>query len=172
MNDHAHSINPAEVLTHRPASTHAKQLPSAITPHQATKLEKVSLRRTNWNWQKRPGADLADADLAESQMIAVCLARSNLRAANLSQTNLSGSDLEKANLRQANLSYACLIWANLRQADLRHANLTAADLRWADLRQADLKNAVLAGAKWNAQTLWPAGFVFEKHKAVAVPDTH
>ena len=43
-------------------------------------------------------------------------------------------------------------------ADLRGIDLTGANLRGANLNAANLHRAELRGAKYNANTKWPAGF--------------
>lgn len=108
-----------------------------------------------WNkWrEENPNiqADLSQADLSQTNLIAADLSQMNLIAANLSQANLSQANLIQTNLivadlSQANLRGADLSVADLREADLRGANLSGADLSGANLSGADLRGADLRGA--------------------------
>ena len=108
-----------------------------------------------WNkWrEENPNiqADLSQADLSQTNLIAADLSQVNLIAANLSQANLSQANLIQTNLivadlSQANLREADLSVADLREADLRGANLSGADLSGANLSGADLSGADLRGA--------------------------
>jgi hypothetical protein len=85
-------------------------------------------------WSELERVDLRGAELAGLAIPRLCLAHSNL---------------EGANLRAADLTGATLSDVNLRQADLRGANLTAADLTGTDL----------TGAKTDATTRWPTGYL-------------
>ena len=88
------------------------------------------------------------------------LSRARLRGA-----KLRGATLRDASLVAADLSHSRLILADLINADLYQAALTGANLRGADLRFAKFeaaaveKIATLDGAKVNAATCWPAGFL-------------
>jgi len=93
------------------------------------------------------------------------------RGANLSKAYLYNANLAGANLAGAKLSYANLAGAKLYRADLSGANLSGADLRSAELDGADLSGANLGGAdldganlsniKYNKNTVWPEGFMFQ-----------
>jgi len=100
-------------------------------PNIQADLSQANLRHTN----------LIAVNLSQVNLIAANLSQANLRQANLIQTNLIVADLSQANLRRANLSVA-----DLREANLRRANMSGADLRGANLRGADLRGADLRGA--------------------------
>jgi uncharacterized protein YjbI with pentapeptide repeats len=104
----------------------------------------------------------------------------------LPYADLFGADLHGVDLHGVDLDHAYLVGANLRGADLTGANLkdlelggwTAKEFERLDLRGANLKavdltgeeltgNSVdLTGARYNAQTRWPAGFVPSRHGAI------
>lgn len=73
--------------------------------------------------------------------------------ADLFQANLTNTDLRPANLRGANLSEAKLMGANLGGADLTGANLTNADLKGTDLTAANLTGADLRNAEISVASL-------------------
>ena len=75
--------------------------------------------------------------------------------------NLSKAYLYNANLAGAKLYRADLSGANLSGADLRSAELDGADLSGANLRGADLDGANLSNIKYNKNTVWPEGFMFQ-----------
>jgi hypothetical protein len=103
-----------------------------------------------WNkWrEENPNiqADLSQADLSQTNLIAADLSQVNLIAANLSQAKLIQTNLIVADLSHATLRGADLSVADLREADLRGANLSGADLSGANLSGADLSGADLRGA--------------------------
>ena len=83
----------------------------------------------------------------------------NLSNANLAYANLSNTDLYDANLDHANLAYANLSYAKLSYADLDHANLDSANLYHADLECANLDSANLDGANLYRANLDSANLV-------------
>lgn len=103
-----------------------------------------------WNkWrEENPNiqADLSQADLSHTNLIAANLSQVNLLAANLSQADLSQTNLIVADLSQANLRRANLSGADMRGANLSGANLRGADLRGADLMEANLSYTNLSGS--------------------------
>jgi len=125
------------------------------------------------------GADFHDADLGYADFEGVSLVGANLSGASFNKGDLSNFDLRKAILREASFHEAALNAANLEGADLSEANLydtdlsganlsganlTNASLMWADLSGANLSGANLSGAKlddttYDAETIWPEGFV-------------
>jgi uncharacterized protein YjbI with pentapeptide repeats len=112
------------------------------------------------------GADLAFANLANANLVGICLERTDLANANLVGANLrgvtiSGAILTHANLTGADLSLALLDSAVLRMASMAGANLTEANLLNADaggaiLPDADLRGANLTGANLSNATLFQA----------------
>lgn len=100
----------------------------------------------NWDGQRRMrGFDLAGKDLSGLNLADSDLRKATLEGADLSGTRFGGADLSGANLRGA----------KLKEADLSNAELQGADLRGV----ADLWKAMsLAGAKYDEDTKWPAGF--------------
>ena len=117
-----------------------------------------------WNkWrEENPNiqADLSQANLSHTNLIAANLSQVNLIAANLSQANLSQANLIHTNLIVADLSQANLRGADLSMADLREANLSRADLRGADLRRANLSGADLSGADLSGAYLMGANLSY------------
>ena len=117
-----------------------------------------------WNkWrEENPSiqADLSQANLSHTNLIAANLSQVNLLAADLSQANLSQANLIKTNLIVADLKEANLRSANLREADLREANLRKANLSGADLRGADLSGANLNGADLRGTDLMGANLSY------------
>ena len=125
-----------------------------------------------WNkWrEENPNiqADLSQANLSHTSLIAANLNHVNLIAANLSQANLSQANLIQTNLivadlSQANLRGADLSVADLREADLRGANLSGADLSGADLRGADLMEANLSNANLSGSDISRANITGINH---------
>jgi uncharacterized protein YjbI with pentapeptide repeats len=86
----------------------------------------------------------------------------DLTSAYLIDTHLSGAFLSGAHLSRALLNIA----------DLTGAYLYGADLRGADLRQADLTDTRLNGAKYSANTIFPAYFDPKAAKMVLTADPH
>ncbi|MDY6792526.1 MAG: pentapeptide repeat-containing protein [Thermodesulfobacteriota bacterium] len=121
-------------------------------------LNKNSVKTWNKWREKNPSiqADLSQANLSQTNLIAANLSQVNLLAADLSQANLSQANLIKTNLIVADLKEANLRSANLREADLREANLRRANLSGADLRGANLTGANLNGADLRATDLMGA----------------
>jgi len=75
----------------------------------------------------------------------------------LNEAMLAGANLIEADLAGGSLCSANLRGASLVGANLRGANLMGASLQGADLRDACLVGAQLAGARYDARTLWPVG---------------
>ena len=117
-----------------------------------------------WNkWrEENPSiqADLSQANLSHTNLIAANLNQVNLIAANLSQANLSQANLIQTNLIVADLSQANLRGADLSVADLREANLSSANLSGADLRGANLSGADLSGADLRGADLMDANLSY------------
>ena len=117
-----------------------------------------------WNkWrEENPNiqADLSQADLSQTNLIAANLSQANLIAADLSQADLSQANLIQTNLVVADLSQANLRRANLRAADLREANLKRVNLRGADLRGANLSGADLEEADLRGADLMEANLSY------------
>lgn len=98
------------------------------------------------------GANLSNADLADTVLGSANLEGADLSDANLSHANLSGAILPGANLSKADLEYANLAFAGLDRANLSHATLNGANLDSADLSHANLEGATLHGAQHNDAT--------------------
>ena len=75
------------------------------------------------------------------------------------RTNLYGANLTFADFTKANLGSAMLQGANLTSADFTKADLSFAMLQGANLAGAKIQHAILKGAKYNAATTWPDGFL-------------
>jgi len=104
------------------------------------------------------GADLAFANLANANLVGICLERTDLASANLVGADLQGTTMSGANpthadLTGANLSLAVLDSAVLRMASMAGANLTEANLLNADARGAILPNADLRGVNFTGANL-------------------
>ena len=97
-------------------------------------------REINFSGKELPNAQFEGKDLREMQF---------------QDAELLGAVFTDADLRGVNL-----IGANLSTADLGGADLSEAQLQGANLSMADVENAKsLAGAKVNARTCWPKGFL-------------
>ncbi|MBI4674022.1 MAG: pentapeptide repeat-containing protein [Chloroflexi bacterium] len=108
--------------------------------------------------------DFLRAYLQGAQLRGAMLGGADLFDADLACADLRGADLGQANLSSANLANADLTGANLVGADLSDA-----DLRGADLYDANLIGADLRGARFNQNTMFPAGF--DPHAAGAIRST-
>jgi len=104
------------------------------------------------------GAHLAFANLANANLVGVCLERTDLTNANLAgadlrRTTMSGANLTHADLTGANLALAVLDSALLPMTSMASANLTEANLLNADVRDSILPNADLRGANLTGANL-------------------
>lgn len=111
--------------------------------------------------------------LYESGLIEKDCATVSLSLADLSQARLGGALLRGANLIGADLRGADLDFADLGRSDLSLANLQQASLSYANLCRADLSGANLTNvkgrcARYDGETIWPAGFDPEAAGAVPV----
>ena len=107
-------------------------------------------------WAILIGVDFSKADFSKADLGGASFSNTNFSNANLIGANLIGVDLSEASLRRANLSEA-----SLRRANLRNTNLSGADLRGVDLSEANFEKA-----KYNAQTILPAGFDPEEEEMI------
>ncbi|MBN6039986.1 pentapeptide repeat-containing protein [Amycolatopsis sp. 195334CR] len=120
-------------------------------------LSGANLMRADLTESDLTFVDLTDAQLGEANLTAVLLLKVNLTGA-----HLGGADLTRSLLGDADLTDARLRGADLTEADLGGTNLTRAELSGADLSGASLgredwARARLNGARWDDQTVWPAG---------------
>jgi uncharacterized protein YjbI with pentapeptide repeats len=76
----------------------------------------------------------------------------------LNRLDLSGLDLSGVDLSMVFLTHVNLSKTNLSHANLSHANLSCANLSGANLNQANLKYANLKKARYDINTIFPAGF--------------
>jgi hypothetical protein len=141
-----------------------------------TREEFETLLRNHQAWLEARGgpnderrANLCQANLAGTSLIAVNLQGASLDAANLQRANLWKANLKATSLIGANLQGATLIEAKLQsvtlyQANLQHANLYKAQLQEAWLEETTLQEAWLVGANLQRASLVEinfAGAVFE-----------
>jgi hypothetical protein len=98
------------------------------------------LRGLVFNGKNLRSAELAGADLRGLKFRDAMLPGANLRNARLDEAELTGADLSTANLEGADLSGARLLGTDFSEADIEQARS-------------------LAGAKVNANTTWPCGFL-------------
>jgi len=108
-------------------------------------------------------ANFARATLADANLIRAVLRRADLTGASLRRARFLGADLTGVRAAGANLSEARLVQVRLDRADLRGAKLRGASLHQATLFDADLTDADLTGVvagrtRYNAGTVFPAGF--------------
>jgi uncharacterized protein YjbI with pentapeptide repeats len=96
----------------------------------------------------------------------VVLVHAPLQEAILEEADLSGADLRGADLRKAYLGGANLAGTDLRGADLRVSSWW--EVSWGDGRIVPQTTTDLTGARYDAQTRWPAGFDPRKHGAIPV----
>lgn len=116
-------------------------------------LQQASLKRANLKNANLEGAILRAADLENSYLEGARLWQADLANANLKRAKLPGALLFGANLYGATLDFA-----NFDNARLDQANLENASLKGAIFRNTNLQHVKLRGARYNSQTLWPAGF--------------
>ena len=99
-------------------------------------------------------------DLGKLNVTGMCkscnLIRANLAGANLSNSDLNKVSLIGADLSKENLKGAILNWAVLRMVSLRGSDLTDGKLIKVNLRKADLTGAILIGTVFCA-TIMPGG---------------
>jgi uncharacterized protein YjbI with pentapeptide repeats len=107
-----------------------------------------------------PGANLERATLQGATFQAANLVGADLQGADLRVANLVGATVAVANLARATLRGANLVGANLVGANLVGANLVGANLARANLVGANLRKA-----KYNDDTIWPAGFDYRNSGA-------
>jgi len=117
------------------------------------------------------GKALAEAELGFANLRGANLADVDFTNADLTGANFNGADLSRANLRSADLHSVTLSKANLTDADLSYATLQSADWRGAILTGANLSRATFKGGRYDQYTVWPKGFVPEKHHLVYLPST-
>jgi uncharacterized protein YjbI with pentapeptide repeats len=91
---------------------------------------------------------LDDALLTDAVLDNVHLEESSFKDANLRGADLHSSHLERSDFTKAHLN----------GADLEHTDLSGSLLLGADLTGAQVGGAKLAGATYDSQTRWPAGF--------------
>lgn len=92
------------------------------------------------------GAYLRRADLREANLAWANMRDTDIHGGYLSLANLTQADLRSANLQSAHLQGAILCGANLNKAVLRNANLSEADLNTANLSYGDFRKANLSKA--------------------------
>jgi hypothetical protein len=124
-------------------------------------LRGASLPRMNLRGADLSGADLRDANLAATDLREATLMRADLRGARLEGAALTGARLGGANLYGADLRSACLDGTDLRGTDLRRAVLECCG----DAR----RTTEQGGARYDASTRWPEGFIPEGHGARLEP---
>ncbi len=134
-------------------------------------LRDASFRTTDLTRANLRGANLRGADLTQAILTGADLTGADLRDAKLSNTKLEGANLSQANLEGTNIKAGMIIDQSvLKGANLRNTRgldrFTGSDFCEADLRGANLLKAAnwgfvparFQGAKYNADTRWPADF--------------
>jgi hypothetical protein len=110
------------------------------------------------------GANLAWADLNDSNFEEANLQNADLQDAHVERARLTGANLTGANLTGANLTRAHLCDAVLTSATLDHAVLTGADLGGSDLSRASgltqMQFDAAGRGDWN--TKLPSGIIAPK----------
>jgi hypothetical protein len=107
-----------------------------ITRDQLTQILADHKQWRDSNGKAGSRADLADADLTDTNLGYADLTDANLAYANLTGAYLAGANFTYANLAGADLTDANLAYANLTGANLTGANLTGANFTYADLADA------------------------------------
>lgn len=158
---------------------HAEGVVARGTDLQGANLTKIHARGAGFEEANLASAELhagefTEAFFAGANMPGAFLSHARFTGAKLEHTDLDGVTAEEtlfeaAHLEQAKLVGAELSGADLNGADLEGANLSGAYLGYADLRSADLESAQLRGARYNADTRWPAGFKPSHHGTVSEP---
>ena len=145
-------------LTH---DDHTVEIPGAT--HAGMVLDHYALHRALLNEVQAPQASFRHADLRGAFLADALLDGSDFTAATLITTYLDRSSLVGCCLRD------CVAFSGgFRNVDLRGADLTGARVDGADFTDArlqgarllcmDLEQATLAGAVYDAHTVWPVGF--------------
>jgi uncharacterized protein YjbI with pentapeptide repeats len=122
------------------------------------------LKGADLRCQDFSGANLAGADLTEALLPHADFRKARLPEAVLHKADCRSAKFQSADLRGADFTGCRAGGCSLRQAGVQRADFTGADLAEADLCDVDLSVAnltgvALAGAKYDARTRFPAGFV-------------
>src|SRR5579863_9280170 len=100
-----------------------------------TDFTNANLRKANFSF-----ADLRSADLSEAILPDTTLIAANFSMADLSKALLINAHLNGATLNEANLSGANLFRSYLNEANLSRANLSEAILGWTTIGNVDLRH--------------------------------
>ena len=110
-------------------------------------------RKANWNIKP----DLSGLDLTNVRALKKSALWDNkARQINLAEVNLAATDVSDVKFKNVNLSSANLVDANLVSADLSGCNLTAAEMSGADMTRSKLESATCVGAQLQSATLHKA----------------
>jgi hypothetical protein len=139
-------------------SIQRKQVKLAGADLRECDLSGVKLRDVNAIGANFTGTNLTGANL-DGTFTKVLFTNANLTGANLETTRAQNADFTDAKLTRADLRDIGLLHANFTRADLTGAKLDNADLHGADLSTATLTEVTWAGACFDVDTKWPAGFV-------------
>lgn len=120
-----------------------------------TNREAVPERERPWRlvngYLVGPQAELAGADLANTDLTGISIARSNLEGTNFAGANMSYTDLINANARGASFNGALMDNARVNETTMTGATFQGADLREADFfhleRDVNLSGAILPEAQ-------------------------
>lgn len=147
--------------------------PDKNEPQNQNKGTRINLREADLYSADLHEVDLRGAGLHRADLREANLYRADLRNANLHRADLRGSNLNEADLREAGLYKADLQGADLNKAKLSQTNLYGARLMGVNLIVVALDRVNLIGAnldgtnlngiyfhdiKYDATTIWPAGF--------------
>jgi uncharacterized protein YjbI with pentapeptide repeats len=132
------------------------QLAHARLPH--AQLANANLNNTQLFQAYLPGADLIGANLFDAKLVRAYLPSADLHGAGLGDANLTQAFLFRVNLIHsqlggANFSGAVLTGANLSHSDVYGADFTHAFLARANLSRANLDHANLSGANLSGANL-------------------
>lgn len=116
-------------------------------------LSHANLPRANLLGARGRGAKFTGAFLRGAYLKASVFPEADFQEAYLSGTNLGHSDLSGSNLSGADLRGAQLV-----NTVLNSAILNGCQLQGANLSRARLEGTQLKGARFDARTVWPAGF--------------
>ena len=133
-------------------------LTTAGTPHPylgsnlapGAELADASLANADLRWADLSGANLLNANLRRVNLSYATLEGVTARSINLSGANLTDLALMFAMLSEADLSFAAFVFSNARGADLEGANFFFADLEGSDFSGANLEQAESLGSTTGA----------------------
>jgi uncharacterized protein YjbI with pentapeptide repeats len=117
------------------------------------------LARTNLKDTVLASADLTRADLQVADLRNADLSKVLATGANLTDTDCDSADFSAGELSDTSFSGANLTRTRIGRANLRGAVFTRVSLQGADLRGTELSDVTFREVRYDASTQWPSGFI-------------